>query len=95
MIPHADHFETSPLSALELLQRWSSINGPDLGSTAAFVLPGTLALRRQPIHSRYRKARRTSARLPRHAATLDGSPHESVGVTTVWSANAPPALASA
>jgi hypothetical protein len=83
--------EPLPLTAANLLGAWGDIPGPDLSQPRSpYRRPGQLALRRTPTHDRHRAARGCYAPRP---TTLRGgaAPHETAGLNTVWSANAPPA----
>jgi hypothetical protein len=89
-----DQRELPPLSASELLKCWAGIHGPD-PRTERRNRRGTLGLYRLPTYRRHHEALRRTGLSARCNDRADGGPHDMVGVTTVWSANAPPALPSA
>jgi hypothetical protein len=90
-----DQRELPSLSALELLKCWAGIHGPDPRTERRNRRRGTLGLYGLPTYRRHHEARRRTALNARCKDRADGGPHDMVGVTTVWSANAPPALPSA
>ena len=95
MSAHLDHLEQPHVSALELLERWAGICGPDPRTERRNTRRGTLGLCRRPIYRRHHKARRRTAPAATCVARADRGLRDTIGVTTVWSANAPPALPSA
>jgi hypothetical protein len=80
------------LTALELLATWGAVHGPDLADPRSVFGRRRLAVRRTPVYSSLRTARRAAgccrSATPR---TDDAEPRESSGAIAVWSANAPPA----
>ncbi len=91
----AHQTELPHLSALELLTRWAAIHGPDPRAQPGNRRGGTLGLYGLPTYWRHHEAGRRAAPSSRRPDRADGRPHETVGVTTAWSANAPPALPGA
>jgi hypothetical protein len=94
MTAHVDPLELPPLSALELLNRWAAIHGPDPRTEAGNRSRGTLGLYRLPTCHRHHEAGRRTAASTRRKGNPDGRPQDT-GVTTAWWANAPPAPPSA
>jgi len=92
---NVDNLEFQPLSALELLRCWAGIKGPDPHTERRNRRGGTLGLYRRRTYRRHQHAGRLTAPSARCEDRADGGPHDAVGMATVWSANAPPALASA
>jgi hypothetical protein len=90
-----DQLELAPLSALGLLTGWAGVRGPDLRAEGTNRRRGTLGLYGLPTYRRHQEAGRRTAPSARRADRADGRPHNTAGVMTVWSANAPPALPSA
>lgn len=84
--------EALPLTAGNLLGAWSNVPGPDLRDPhSSYRRPGGLALRGTPIYRRHRTACRRAITRPGAPHRGDAAPHETAGLNTVWSANAPPA----
>jgi hypothetical protein len=77
-----------PLTAVELLMVFGPVRGPDLRDPRSTHRPRRLARWGHPTHERERAARRgTVPSLP--TIRTDAVPHDTVGLTTVWAANAP------
>lgn len=95
MSVEVDHREMLPLSALDMLRCWAGIHGPDPRTDRRDRRRGTLGLHRLRTYRRHHDARRRAAPGARSEDRVGGDPHDMVGVTTVWSANAPPGLPSA
>jgi hypothetical protein len=93
MSAHVD--QLPPLSALELLKHWAGIRGPNSRTERRNRGRGTLGLYRLPTYRSHQKAGRTTAQHARYGDRTDGVPRDTIGVATVWSANAPPAPPSA
>ncbi len=84
--------EALPLTAARLLGAWANVPGPDLSDPcSSYRRPTGLALRGTPTYRRHRAARGRPAFRPGALDRGDAAPHETAGLTTVWSANAPPA----
>lgn len=77
------------LTAIELLTVFGSVPGPDLRDPRSTHRPGRLARWGRPTHERERAARRQPVP-PLPTVRTDAVPHDTVGLTTVWAANAPP-----
>ncbi len=95
MSAHVDQTEQPHVSALELLERWASIRGPDPRTERRNRRCGTLGLHQRPTYRRHHEARREAAPAARCVGRANRGLRDTIGVTTVWSANAPPALPSA
>jgi len=95
MTARIDRNELSPPSALEMLRRWASIHGPDPRTKRGNSRRGTLGLYRLPTYRRHDETGRSTAPSNRYNDRANAGPHDAVGVTTIWSANAPPGLPSA
>jgi hypothetical protein len=95
MTATVDQTDPTTLSALELLKRWAGIHGPDPRIERGNCRRGTLGLCRLTTYHRHQQAGRRATPRAGREDRADGRPHETVGVTTGWSANAPPALPSA
>lgn len=77
------------LTAVELLMVFGSVPGPDLRDPRSTHRPRRLARWGQATYKRDRAARRQPVpSLP--TVRTDAVPHDTVGLTTVWAANAPP-----
>lgn len=95
MSARVDRLELAPLSALGLLRGWAGIHGPDPRTERTNRRRGTLGVYGLPTYRRHHETGRRTAPSARCADRADGCPHNTAGVMTVWSANAPPALPSA
>jgi len=91
----ADPHELSPPSALEMLRCWATIHGPDPRTKHRNRRRGTLGLYRLPTYRRHDETGRSTAPSARYEDRANAGPHDAVGVTTIWSANAPAGLPSA
>ena len=88
--------ETLQIDARELLAQWATVVGPDLRrERRPGRRPGTLALAHLPTYKRQLEARRGTATSVAGHGREDASPPSPSGLETVWSANAPPVMASA
>ena len=83
-----------PLTAIELLMVFGSVRGPALSDPRSAYRPRRLARWGHPTHERERAARRRPVP-PLQTVRTDAVPHDTVGLTTVWAANAPPHLLGA
>ncbi len=101
--PHADGAcsngtttHSGPLSALDLLNAWGAIPGPDLRNRWSFYKARRLAIRGTAVHRGWCAAGRAAARCPSPTAcVVYAYPREPAGALTAWSANAPPVPLSA
>lgn len=87
--PNASH--AGELTASDLLASFAGVRGPDLRDPASVHKRRPLASWGHPTHTRWRNARRESIPAWPAAVQPDGAPNLAIGVTTAWSANAPPA----
>lgn len=83
------------LSAAELLADFGRLPGPPLDERPTAWQRRRYNPDRPRIHKSARTARRKLCRYLAARGRDDAAPHNAVGVTKVWSANAPPAVASA
>jgi hypothetical protein len=77
------------LTASELLAKFGGIPGPDLRDPRSIHKRRRLASVGLPTYAR--AARRGSCCNCVAVTRVDGAPKSTIGVATVWSANAPPA----
>lgn len=89
--PHDNDFLVGKLTASQLLARFAGVRGPDLRDPASVRKPRPLASWGLPTYTRWRKARHASTSGRPTAVKAVGTPQLAIGVTTAWSANAPPA----
>ena len=89
--PPDDAFVADMLTASQLLARFAGVGGPDLHDPASVHQRRPLASWGLPTFARWRKLRRESSSGRPASIVAVGAPKLAIGVTTAWSANAPPA----
>jgi hypothetical protein len=89
--PHDTAYPAGPLTASQLLARFSDVRGPDLREPGSVHKRRPLASWGLPTYARWRKVRRESTSCQPATVPGGGTSKLAIGVTTAWSANSPPA----